>query len=399
MLKHIDVKLLESWIIEKRREFHRIPELSFHEFRTKEKIFESLNELGIEGKTIANTGIVATIDGKGPGRCIAIRAEMDGLEMTEDITNLNREYISRHPGFMHSCGHDGHMAMVLGAAKVLMGCRNTFSGSIRLIFQPGEELPPGGAIQVIGSGGLEGVDAIIGMHIFSIIDSGRIIVKSGPLLASSTSINLKIKGKGGHYVRPELCIDPIMIASIFISSIQKEIRKKIPENRFILGFGKIAGGLQANWIPDTVEMLGSFRTFDQNDQVLIKEIIRRTLDELMHKFSKHDICGLPLYELDILHGYPVLINDPEFSKQVYDILKIRYPNLTDHTEPHFGSEDFAHFAQKVPGVFMILGTKNIRKGIINGNHSCRFDIDEDILLKGALIFSTIALDFLKDPHG
>lgn len=398
MLHHNNERRLEDWIIEKRRVFHRIPELSFCEFNTQEKIIEILHEIGLEGKPIANTGVIATIHGNGSGSSIALRADIDGLEQTEEITSINSEYISQNQGFMHSCGHDGHIAMVLGAAKLLMQCCESFSGSIRLIFQPGEEQPPGGGLSVIENDGLKGVDAILGIHIFSIIDSGKITIKPGPLLASSHVVTIRIIGKGGHYVRPQICIDPIIIASRFIECIHRKIRKRISDEKFILGFGKISGGSQSNRIPDMVEILGSFRTFNNDDTNLIEEILEKTLDDLMQEYIKPDISGLPTYELDILHGYPVLVNDLKFSKRVFSILGENFQGVTNEIDPHFGADDFAYYLEKVPGAFILLGTKNVEKGIIEGNHSSRFDIEENILKRGVMVLTTIILDFLKDPR-
>jgi amidohydrolase len=397
-IMHDNERKLEDWVIEKRREFHRIPELSFREFKTQEKIIEILHEIGLEGKTIANTGVIATIHGSGSGSSIALRAEIDGLEQTEEITPLNSEYISQNHGFMHSCGHDGHIAIVLGAAMLLMQCRESFSGSIRFIFQPGEEQPPGGGLSVIENDGMKGVDAILGMHIFSIIDSGKITIKPGPLLASSHVVTIRINGKGGHYVRPQICIDPIIIASRFIECIHREIRKRVSDEKFILGFGRITGGSQSNRIPDMVEISGSFRTFNNDDTKLIEEILEKTLDDLMRVYIKQEIPGLPTYELDILHGYPVLVNHQKFSKRVFSILEENFQGVTNEMDPHFGADDFAYYLERVPGAFILLGTKNVEKGIIEGNHSSRFDIDEDILKRGVVVLTTIVLDFLNDPR-
>lgn len=387
---------LEDWVIETRRQFHRIPEKSFQEYMTQEKVMEILKSMGLDGKPIANTGVVATIHGMGPGKSIALRADMDGLEVTEEVTRLNHEYISQHPGFMHSCGHDGHMAMVLGAAKLLIQSKDSFCGSVRLLFQPGEEQPPGGAVEVIREGGLDGMDAILGMHIFSSINSGEIKFKPGPFMATSNIMTVTITGKGGHHLSPQICIDPISIASRFIGCIHEEIKKHIPEHRFILGFGKIAGGSQFNRTPDEVEILGSFRTFDKNDTELIEDIIRQTLEQLMDMYAKEEYPELPGFELDVLYGYPVLINDPVFSQRVLVILK-DFCIVGDDIEPFFGAEDFAYYLQNIPGVYIGLGTRNEKKGIIEGNHSSRFDIDEDILVGGARVLTAIVLDFLNDP--
>ncbi len=384
-------------IIEIRRRLHRIPELSFHEFKTQEAVMELLEKIGLAGEFIAKTGVIATIQGSGPGKCIALRTDMDGLEVTEEPTQFNSEYISQHPGFMHSCGHDAHMAMVLGAAMHLIRQKDNFPGSVKLIFQPAEEQPPGGALDVIRDGGLDGVDAIIGHHVLSYIDSGEIKFRPGPFLATSNIMKIKITGKGGHHLSPELVIDPIAIASRFVGCICDRIKMKIPENRFILGFGKISGGSQFNRTPDEVEVMGSFRTFDNRDTQDIEDIIRHVLDELMDMYGKQDFPGLPAYELDIEHGYPVLVNDPVFSRKVLKLLKEHFPAVGDDIEPFFGAEDFAHYLQEIPGVYIGLGIRNEAKGITEGNHSSRFDIDETVLVDGTRMLATIALDFLNDP--
>lgn len=391
-------KELEDWIIGKRRELHRIPELSFCEYQTQQKVLDSLDEIGIKGEPIAHTGVIATIRGRSPGRTIALRADMDGLEVTEPLTSLNREYRSYNTGCMHACGHDGHMAIVLGAARLLLQNPDTFSGSIRLIFQPGEEQPPGGALEVIRDGGLEGVDAIVGLHIFSSIHAGEIKLRPGTFMATSNIMTIRITGKGGHHLNPQLCIDPISIASRFIGCIHEEIKKHLHEDRFIFGFGRISGGSQFNRTPDEVEILGSFRTFDENDTRRIEHIIQQTLEKIMLSHTKGDVPGLPRCEVDVLNGYPVLVNDPVFSKQVCQVLKQEFPAVDGDIDPLFGAEDFAYYLQKVPGVYIGLGTRNEKNGITEGNHSCTFDIDEGILLRGARMLTTIVLDFLRNPE-
>lgn len=391
-------KEFRDWLIAKRREFHRIPEVSFAEFRTQEKVIEILNELGLQGRKIANTGVVTVIQGRGQGNTIALRADMDGLEVTEELTPTNQDYISQHPGFMHACGHDAHMSIVLGAARLLMHERDTFRGAVRLIFQPGEEQPPGGAIDVIKEGGLEGVDAIVGLHIFSNIDSGEIKFRAGPFMATSNIMTIRLTGKGGHHLSPRLCIDPISMASRFIGRIKSDIEKRIPKERFTIGFGKVAGGSQFNRTPDEVEILGSFRTFDSQDSAIIEDSIRHTLDGIMDEYKNELFQGLPVYGLEILHGYPVLVNDPVFSGRAIAVLKAHFPSVSEDIEPFFGAEDFAHYLDEIPGVYMGLGTRNVEKGIIEGNHSSRFDIDEDILVSGAEMLTVIVLDFLEHPE-
>jgi len=390
-------KEINNWIINKRREFHRIPELSFHEFKTQQIIIKTLKEMGLEGKPIANTGVIATINGKVKGHTIALRTDMDGLEVNEEKTVLNSDYISQHPGFMHACGHDAHLAMLLGAARLLMMRRDDFSGSVRLLFQPAEEQPPGGALEMIKNGALEGVDAIIGQHIIGTINSGQIKSRPGTLMATSNVMTITITGKDGHHLSPQLYIDPISMASKFIGCIRQEISKKISKDQFIIGFGKISGGSQFNRTPDKVEISGSFRTFDNAHTTIIEDTIKQTLDEIMNENINMDFPGLPVYKLDILYGYPILVNDPVFSKRVFDILKSHFPSVSNDMDPFFGAEDFAYYLQKVPGMYICLGTRNEEKNLIEGNHSGKFDTDEDILIRGAELLTIIALDFLNDP--
>lgn len=390
-------KEINNWIINKRREFHRIPELSFHEFKTQQIIIETLKQIGLEGKPIANTGVIATINGKGKGHTIALRTDMDGLEVNEEKTVLNSDYISQHPGFMHACGHDAHLAMLLGAARLLMLHRGDFSGSVRLLFQPAEEQPPGGALEMIKNGALEGVDAIIGQHIIGTIDSGQIKSRPGTLMATSNVMTIIITGKDGHHLSPQLYIDPISMASKFIGCIRQKITKKMSKDQFIIGFGKISGGSQFNRTPDEVEILGSFRTFNNDHTIIIEDTIKQTLDEIMNENINKNFPGLPVYKLDILHGYPILVNDPVFSKRVFKVLKSHFPSVSNDMDPFFGAEDFAYYLQKVPGIYICLGTRNEEKNLIEGNHSGKFDIDEDILIRGAELLTIIALDFLNDP--
>jgi amidohydrolase len=390
-------KEINNWIINKRREFHRIPELSFHEFKTQQIIIKTLKQIGLEGIPIANTGVIATINGKNKGHTIALRTDMDGLEVNEEKTVLNTDYISQHPGFMHACGHDGHLAMLLGAARLLMMRRDDFSGSVRLLFQPAEEQPPGGALEMIKNGALEGVDAIIGQHILGTTNSGEIEFRPGTLMAAANVMTITITGKDGHHLNPQLCIDPISMASKFIGCIRQEITKKISKDQFIIGFGKISGGSQFNRTPDEVEILGSFRTFNNHHTMIIEDTIKQTLDEIMNENINKDFPGLPIYNLDILHGYPILVNDPVFLKRVFDVLNSHFPSVNDDMDPFFGAEDFAYYLQKVPGIYICLGTRNEEKNLIEGNHSCKFDIDEDILIQGAELLTIIALDFLNNP--
>lgn len=392
---------LEAWIIRLRREFHQYPELSFEEYETQKRILEILEELGVEARKIANTGVLASIRGTMPGPCIALRTDTDGLQVQEKHTERNRDYISKNDGIMHACGHDGHMAMLFGAARLFLENRD-FPGEVRLIFQPAEEIPPGGSERIIAEGGLEGVDAVMGMHIFTNHESGSVGFRPGPFMASTNRFEATFKGKGGHISKPESCIDPVRMATDFITSLYPALEKRLEPDKYILGIGRIQGGAQFNRTPDNVGILGSYRTFDSETTDIIDSTIKECLEKVKGRYAKpgEEFSGLPEYELDILHGYPVLVNNPVFTNAVNLKLQENFPKLTVYPEIEktFAAEDFASYLQMVPGIFISLGTRNQEKGIVEINHSCTFDIDEDILLTGTEIFYTISLDFLKHPE-
>lgn len=391
----------ESWIIQLRREFHRYPELSFEECETQKKILKILGELGIEARKIADTGVLASIRGTLSGPCIALRSDTDGLQVQEELTERNNDYISRNNGVMHACGHDGHMAMLFGAARLFQENRN-FPGEVRLIFQPAEEIPPGGSERVIADGGLEGVNAVMGIHIFTNHESGSVGFRPGPFMASTNRFEIVLTGKGGHISKPESCIDPVRMATDFMSSLYPALEKQLEPDKYIIGVGRIRGGAQFNRIPDTVEILGSYRTFDRETTDIIDRTIKECLDEVVRRYVKpgEEFSGFPDYDLDILHGYPVLVNDPMFTNAVNSKLQESFPELTIYPEIEktFAAEDFASYLQKIPGIFISLGTRNPEKKIVEINHSCKFDIDEEILITGTEIFYTVSLDFLKNPE-
>lgn len=392
---------IEAWIIQLRREFHRYPELSFEEYETQKRILKILGDLGIEARKIADTGVLATIRGKLPGPCIALRSDTDGLQVQEELTERNSEYISRNEGVMHACGHDGHMAMLFGAARLFQENLD-FPGEVRLIFQPAEEIPPGGSERVIAEGGLEDVDAVMGMHIFTNHESGSVGLRPGPFMASTNRFEIILTGKGGHISKPESCIDPVRMATDFMSNFYPALEKQLESDKYIIGVGRIRGGAQFNRIPDTVEILGSYRTFDRETTDIIDRTIKECLDEVVKRYAKpgEEFSGFPDYELDILHGYPVLVNDPVFTDAVNSKLQESFPELTVYPEIEktFAAEDFASYLQKVPGIFISLGNRNPEKKILEVNHSCTFDIDEEILITGTEILYTVSLDFLKNPE-
>lgn len=387
-----------DWLISLRRYFHQFPEISFNEFNTQKKIIEVLTSLGVENYEIAGTGVVGIIRGAENGKTIAIRADMDALKIQEEKTDLNQSYISLNEGVMHACGHDGHMAMVLGAAKKLQECKENLKGNVKLIFQPAEEVPPGGAVEVIKMNGLTDVDAIIGTHLFTNVKPGEIYLKEGALMASHCMYSITINGKSGHHFNPDKSIDPILIASEFITTIQSKLKNNLPPDvNYVFGVGTINGGEQFNQTPGSVNISGSYRMLDKRNLPGIEKTIRRSLDGLMQSHSKGD-TDLPNYQLDVTYGYPVLVNHKKFTQRSAAILKRIFTAVNENIEPIFASEDFARYLEIKPGTFIFIGSGNSGKGIIHDNHSNRFDIDENVLIKGVEMFYSIAVDFLKAPE-
>ena len=388
-----------EWMAKLRRWFHRNPELSFREHNTQKKITDTLTALGIEHRRAADTGVIGTVYGSDKGRTVALRADMDALQIQEADTSLNKEYVSQNKGVMHACGHDAHMAMVLGAAKWLQAHRDRLKGNVRLLFQPAEEKLPGGAKGIINDGGLTDVDAILGVHVLGGAEPGRVMFRPGPYLAQPCDYHLQITGQGGHHLKPQDCVDPIMVASRFVASIKQDIAASIdPTDTYVLGFGTINGGTQYNQTPEQLRLSGSFRVFDEKVAEMVERAMRRNLDGLMKTFAKVDIESVPRYDLKINLGYPVLVNDKQFSVRAAETLKRVLPKVDAEDRMNLGGEDFAYYLQKVPGLFAFLGAANQDKGIVHFNHSNRFDIDEDVLGVGVRVFLTLAVDFLGNPE-
>jgi amidohydrolase len=396
---------LVSWVKDLRRWFHQYPEPSFEEHTTQDKVLEVLDKLSVEHRPAGETGVIANIHGNGAGRTIALRSDMDALRIQEAETELNREYRSQNAGVMHACGHDGHMAMLLGAARWLQEHWDALEGNVRLIFQPAEEVPPGGAGPMIADGCLDEVDAIVAAHIFGNMPLSRIGFRPGPFMASSRTFRVVIKGKPGHHMCPQDNVDPIQIAARFISTIQTDIRQRLnPNARYAFGFGEVHSGMQHNQTPAEAEVVGTFRAYDLRDSDKIAAAIKANLDSLMLSFRLEPLNpgtlepgSVPSYTLDAEPAYPPLINEPVFTRRAAEVLRTSFPDVDDDMEPNLGAEDFACYLEKVPGLFMFLGGGNVERGITAMNHSDRFDMDEAVLPVGVKALLTLATDFLHDP--
>lgn len=389
---------LADWVIDLRRWFHQHPELSGEEHATQAKVIETLDKLGIENRPAARTGVIATVRGAKPGKTIALRSDMDALRIAEAKTALNVDYRSENEGVSHACGHDGHMAMLLGAARWFREHRDELEGNIRLIFQPAEEAPPGGATAMIEDGCLDGVDAAFGIHLVGHLDYGLIAYRPGPFMASPYTFTITVRGRSGHHMDPTLCIDALALAARFVAEAPVAVKAALPpDTRYVLGFGTFHSGSQHNQTPDEAVVRGSFRAFEPAHAKAILGALNATLDRLRDEFSRDTIPGLPTTKLEIPAGYPVLVNDPTFTARATEVLRENFKRVDDNTPLNLGAEDFAEYIRRVPGMFAFLGVRNPDKGIDAGNHSNRFDIDEDALAIGVRIFTTLATDFLADP--
>jgi len=377
-----------SEVISIRRQIHANPELSFEEYNTSEFVTSKLREYGVafENK-IVKTGIIATIEGKNPTKkVIALRAELDALPILEDN---NVEYKSKNEGVMHACGHDVHTASLLGVAKILSELKEEFEGTVRLIFEPGEEKLPGGASLMMKEGILEklNLSKMFAQHVMPSIDAGKVGFRSGMYMASADEIYVTVKGKGGHAAMPHQTINPILIASHIIVSLQK-LTSPDSDIPMVLSFGKVIAEGATNVIPNEVKLEGTFRAMNEKWRAEAHEEMKNIAKSIAE--SMGGSC-----KFNIVKGYPFLINDKETTakarKYAEDYLGAE--NVED-LDLRMTSDDFAFFSQQVPSCYYRLGIRNETKGITSGVHTSTFDIDEKALETGMGLMAWIVLNEL-----
>ena len=376
---------LHASAVEIRRHLHRNPELSFEESETARFISGKLESAGISHTTgVGRHGIVAMIEGDGD-RTVALRADMDALAIHE----MNEaEYRSQTPGVMHACGHDGHTASLLIAGKILQGLGPELPGNVKLIFQPAEERAPGGASAMIADGVLENpaVDSVIGQHVNPELPVGTVGFRPGLFMGSVDDVYITVHGQGGHAAKPHQGVDPVAIASTLIVALQQIVsRNSDPIAPSVLSFGYINGAGTANIIPNTVELAGTFRTFDPQWRDDAVARIEHTARELVHSLGGRA-------EIRMARGYPSLSNDPALTERTR-LRAIQYVGKDNVVElpPALWGEDFAYFANARPSCFYNLGVRNEARGITHPVHSPQFDLDEDALVTGAGLLVWIAL--------
>lgn len=373
-------------VILSRRHLHAHPELSFEEHNTAAFIKKKLTELGISFESMAGTGIVALIHGELPSTSVvALRADIDALPIQEIE---GREYGSTRPGVMHACGHDVHSSSLLGTAKILNTLKHRFGGTVKLIFQPGEEKLPGGASIMIREGVLQNPapQAIIGQHVMPMIERGKVGFRSGKYMASTDEIYVHVLGKGGHAAQPQQNIDPIVITAHIITALQQIVsRFADPKTPSVLSFGKIKAEGATNIIPNEVYLEGTFRTFDEE--------WRREAHQKMKKMAEGMAESMgATCEFEVRNGYPFLVNEPKLTAAVRTFAEdyLGEENVVD-LDLWLAAEDFAYYSQTIDACFYRLGTANAERGITSAVHTPTFDIDEEALELGTGLMTYLAL--------
>ena len=378
-------------VVSNRRHIHQHPELSFNEFETQKFVETELKRIGITDiQQLANTGVVAIIKSTNnpDKKTIALRGDMDALPITEENKT---EYISQNIGVMHACGHDVHTSSLLGVAEILFALRNEFEGTVKLIFQPGEEKLPGGASLMIKEGVLKNpeVKSVFGQHVMPFLPVGKVGFRGGLYMASTDELYVKVKGKGGHGAMPHLNIDPVLIAANIITSLQQIVsRKANPTIPSVLSFGKVIANGATNVIPDEVLMEGTFRTLDETWRSTAHTEMKKIAEMIAESMGGK--C-----EFEIRKGYPFLKNDIELTARAKKYVEeyLGKDNVVD-LDIWMAAEDFSYFTQELPACFYRLGTRNEARGIISSVHTPTFDIDEHALEIGAGLMAWIAVSEL-----
>lgn len=375
-------------MVEWRRHLHRHPELSYQEHHTMKFIADILVSFGIETTSgVGDTGVIGVIKGDLSGKTVALRADIDALPIQDE---KECEYASQVDGVMHACGHDGHTAGLLAVARYFSENRATLQGEIRLIFQPGEEVCPGGALKMIAAGALEGVDVIYGVHLWSPLPVGILASASGPIMASVDDFVIDITGKGGHGGIPHVTVDSVLTGSQLVVQLQSIVSRNVnPLQPAVLTVGTINSGTAKNIIAETCRITGTVRTFDEETRATI----RKRFDEV----TRH-VCAMngAEVEIDYMMGYPPLVNHVSETNRFFAVAtEIFGEEHVQVTPPMMPAEDFAYYVQEVPGCFVFVGVGNEDKGITYPHHHPRFDMDEVGMLNAAKLLTALAENYLQ----
>jgi len=397
-------KEIEKTIIDIRRFFHQYPELSNREVKTAAKIADIMKQLGLKVDTgMAKTGVIAVLDTGKPGPTVGLRADIDGLPVVEraPVSFASKEkttFLGEEVGIMHACGHDTHIAMLIGTATILNKMKSQLKGKVVFVFQPAEEgAPPGeegGAELMVKEGLIEkyGIDVMFGQHISANTDVGKITYRLGGIMAAVNRLTIKVKGKQTHGSRPWSGIDPITVSAQIIMGLQTIVSRQteLTKNAAVISIGKIKGGLRSNIIPEEVEMIGTIRTLDKDMQKIIHERIMRTVTNIAEASGA-------VAEVNIEKGYPVTYNNPELTRaMISSLFDAAGEDNVRITPASTGAEDFSFFAEKVPSMFYFVGGKplNVAKEDSAPHHTPDFFIDESGLATGIKGLSLLTLDYM-----
>jgi len=374
-----------------RRDFHMHPELGFKEIRTAGIVAKELTNLGLEVHTgIAETGVVALLEGAKPGPVILARFDMDALPILEET---GATYASQNPGVMHACGHDGHTAIGLTVAKMLHAHRQELAGAVKFVFQPAEE-GLGGAEGMVAAGILEDPkpDQALALHLWNEKPFGWLGVAPGPAMAGAELFKIKVRGKGGHGAVPHLAADPVLVAAQIVTALQSIVARNVPPLKAaVVSVCTIHGGEAFNVIPQAVEMAGTIRTFEPE----VREKVLERFEVIVYGLAETMGCRA---EVDLQRLTPAVINQPESAARIAEVARKIFPEAAIDTGDYItmGSEDFAFIMEKVPGCFFFIGSANKEKGLDAGHHHPRFDFDERALPRGAALMASVLAELLHD---
>ncbi|MCZ2258209.1 amidohydrolase [Sporosarcina sp. G11-34] len=379
---------IQDEVIQWRRYLHARPELSFQEVQTSQYIYDTLKSFGgLKLSRPTETSVMARLIGSEPGKVLAIRADIDALPIEEEN---DFDYVSTNIGVMHACGHDGHTAILLGTAKILSRFKDQIEGEVRFLFQHGEEQLPGGAQEMIDAGVMENVDFVIGAHLWSPIEVGKVFTTSGPLMAAADIFNIKAFGKGGHSALPHHTIDSLAVGMQVVNNLQHIVsRNTDPFENLVLSVTKFTAGTSHSIIPETATIVGSVRSFNKE--------VRESVPEYMEQIVKGvtEAHGAT-YTLDYQWGYGPVINDEKATRVIQEtITDIFGEKALLIQNPMMISEDFSAYQQKAPGCFFFIGAGNQEKGITYPHHHPKFSLDEKSLDIGVKIFVHAAFRFLN----
>lgn len=378
----------QDYVIQMRRKFHRCPEVALKETKTCRMICEELEQMGLAPRVIYGTGVMVDIgDRSRSGRTVCIRADIDALQVAEET---GAEYASENPGYMHACGHDAHIAMNLGCARILCDIEKELNGRVRLIFEPAEEIAKG-ALGMIAAGAMDQVDTVYGTHVWGNVSAGVFSAEAGPRMASADFFTIRVKGKSVHGSLPHKGIDPVAVAAAIISQLQVVFQREMDASEpTVLSFCQIHGGNTDNAIPEEVTIGGTTRAFSEEVRRSFPEIMERVIRDTARSFRAEAF-------LDYRFGSSPVSNDPECSRRAMEAITKNYgPQALTTQKPTMGGENFSEYQALVPGVFVFLGIQNEELGAVYPNHSSRFSMDERVLIRGSVAAVQYAVDYLGE---